>query len=267
MNVAAIFIKTYLREIAVLVTIVVLVSSFSTLAFVENQTTSDDGILKAAIIDQLYDGIPNPNFQQNATKYFETAGYEVDLYTTKDITVDFYKKLPSMDYQFIVIRSHAVEYLPKFSSEALFTGEEYSAKKHSADQLSGHLGKAVPLNATQIKEIGWENLSNQTYFVIGSKFVDEKMVGEFPGSVIVLAGCDTTTSKLLSQALLDRGASAVVGWDDTVLSTQNDKVVLALLEKMLVNGEEVPEAVSSVTFEFGLHLDPVGLRYYTMDAI
>ncbi len=267
MNVTAIFIKTHLREIAVLATVVVLVSVFSAQAFVENQTTLDDGILNAAIIDQLHDGMPNTDFQQNATEYFKTAGYDVDLYTTKDITVDFYKKLPSMDYQFIVIRSHATAYLPMFSSEALFTGEMYSTKKHSADQLSGHIWKAVPYNATQIKKIGWENLSNQTYFVIGSKFVDEKMVGEFPGSVIVLAGCDTTRGKLFSQALLDRGASAVVGWDNTVLSTQNDKVVLALLEKMLVNGEEVPEAVSSVTFEFGLHQDPVGLRYYTMDAI
>ena len=267
MNIAAIFIKTYLREIAVLVTAVILVSVFSTLAFVENQTTSDDGILKAAIIDQLYDGIPNPNFQQNATKYFETAGYEVDLYTTKDITVDFYKKLPSMDYQFIVIRTHSLENLPEFSSSALFTGEKYSTKKHSADQLSGHLWKAVPYNAAEVKKIGLENLSNQTYFVIGSKFVDEKMVGEFPGSVIVLAGCDTTSGKLLSQALLDRGASAVVGWDDIVLSNQNDKVILAFLEKMLVNGEVVPQAVNSVTFEFGLHQDPVGLRYYTMKTI
>jgi len=56
MNVTAIFIKTHLREIAVLATIVVLVSVFSAQAFVENQTTLDDGIPKAAILDQLHDG-------------------------------------------------------------------------------------------------------------------------------------------------------------------------------------------------------------------
>jgi len=267
MNVAAIFIKTYLREITILATVVVLVSVFSTLAFVENQTTLDDGMPKAAIIDQLYDEIPNLDFQQNVTEYFKTAGYEVDLYNTKEITVDFYKELPSMDYEFIVIRSHATANLTKFSSEGLFTGEIYSSKKHSADQLSGHIGKAIPFRGEVIKEIGLENLANQTYFVIGSKFVDEKMVGEFPGSVIILAGCYTTKSDNLSQSLLDRGASVVVGWDNTVLSSQNDKVILVLLEKMLVNGEAVPEAVSSVTNEFKLQHDSVHLNYNTMGAI
>jgi len=267
MNVTTIFIKTHLREIAVLATAVVLVSVFSAQAFVENQTTLDDGIPKAAILDQLHDGIPNPDFQQNATEYFETAGYDVDLYTTKDITVDFYKKLPSMDYEFIVIRSHATGQMFKFSSSALFTGEKYSPNKHSADQLSGHLANAVPYNANEKKQIGLENLANQTYFAFGYKFVDEKMVGEFPGSVIVLAGCYTTSSELLPQSLLDRGASVVVGWDNTVSAAQSDKVILAFLEKMLVNGEVVPEAVSSVTNEFSLHLDPVGIRYYPMGAI
>jgi len=267
MNIAAIFIKTYLRGIAVLATTVVLVSVFLTLAFVENQTTLDDGIPKAAIIDQLYDGIPNPDFQQNATEYFKTAGYEVDIYNTKDITVDFYKELPSMDYEFIVIRSHATAFYFKYASEALFTGEKYSPKKHSADQLSGHIGAASTFRVGTMKNMSPEKVANQTYFVIGSKFVDEKMVGEFPGSVIVLAGCYTASSELLSQSLLDRGASVVVGWDNIVLSRQNDKVILALLEKMLVDGEVVPEAVSSVTNEFRLHLEPEGLRYYTMDAI
>ena len=239
----------------------------STLIFFESQTIFDNGISKAVIIDQLHDEIPNPDFQQNATDYFKTAGYEVDLYTTKDITVDFYKELPSMDYEFIVIRSHATGYSSIFSAEALFTGEKYSTKKYSADQLSGHLGKAVPINANLIKNMSQQNLANQTYFVIGSKFVDEKMVGEFPGSVIVLAGCYTTSTNLLSKSLIDRGASVVVGWDNTVLSDQNDKVILSFLEKMLVKGEVVPEAVSSVTNEFRLYLDPVGLRYYPMGAI
>ncbi len=267
MNGAAIFIKTYLRGIAILATTVVLISVFSALAFVDNQTTLDDGVPKAAIIDQLHEELPNPDFQQNATEYFETAGYDVDLYTTKDITVDFYKKLPSMDYEFIVIRSHATGQMFKFSSSALFTGEKYSPNNHSADQLSGHLANAVPYNEIQKKEIGLENLASQTYFAFGSKFVDEKMVGKFPGSVIVLAGCYTTSSKLLSQSLIDRGASVVVGWDNTVRVDQSDKVILAFLEKMLVDGEVLPEAVSSVTNEFGLYLDPVDIRYYTMDAI
>jgi len=267
MNGAAIFIKTYLRGITVLATAVVLISVFSTLAFVENQTTLDDGIPKAVIIDQLHDELPNLIFQQNATEYFETAGYDVDIYNTKDITVDFYRELPSMNYEFIVIRSHATAFYFKYASEAIFTGEKYSPKKHSVDQLSGHIGPAAPLNVAEINKMSQDIVDSQTYFVFGSKFVDEKMVGKFPDSVIVLAGCYTTNSEILSQSLIDRGASVVVGWDDNVVPRQNDSVILALLEKMLVDGEVLPEAVSSVTNEFRLYYSPAGLRYYPMDAI
>ena len=257
-----IFIKKYLRVIAVLATVVVLVSVFSAQAFVGNQPTSDDVVLKAAIIDQLYDDIPNQYFQTNVTEYFETAGYEVDLYTTKDITIDFYKELPSMDYQFIVIRTHASGQMSKLSSVGLFTGEKYSTNKHSVDQLSGHIGQAAPYSGSRIEKMSQDNLANQTYFAIGPKFVDEKMVGEFPDSVIVLAGCYTASSDRLSQSLIDRGASVVVGWDNNVLADQNDEVTLAFLEKMLVNGEGVPQAVSSVTNEFSLNEEPVHLRYF-----
>jgi len=266
MNLAAIFIKTYLREIAVLATAVVLVSVFSTLAFVENQTTSDDVISKAAIIDQLHDDFPNQSFQQNLTEYFETAGYDVDLYITKDITVDFYKELPSLNYEFIVVRTHGLGFGSVEKSASLFTGEKYELYKHTKEQLAYQIGKGVPYSFDEAKKIDNENMSNQTYFVMGSKFVDELMVGEFPDSVIVLAGCDTMSNQLLSQSLIDRGASVVVGWDNTVLSDQNDIVTLAFLEKVLVNSEEVSEAVSSVMNEFSNYLDPISLKYYPMDA-
>ena len=41
----------------------------------ENQ----DKILRAVIIDQLSEEIPNENFQKKAIKIFEDAGYKVDL--------------------------------------------------------------------------------------------------------------------------------------------------------------------------------------------
>jgi len=265
MKIAALFIKTYLREITILATVVVLVSVFSTLAFVESQTTLDNKISKAVIIDQLHDDMPNPDFQQKAIEYFETAGYEVDIYTTKDITVDFYKELPSMNYEFIVARTHGLGFGTVEKSASLFTGEKYELYKHTQEQLAYQVGKGVPYSYSESKKISNENLSNQTYFVLGSKFVDELMVGEFPDSVIVLAGCDTMSNGLLSQSLIDRGASVVVGWDKTLLNTQNDRVTLAYLEKVLVNGEEVTEAVSSVMNEYSTYLDPISLKYYPMD--
>ena len=93
------------------------------------------------------------------------------------------------------------------------------------------------------------------------------MIGEFPDSVIILAGCDTTSSERLSQALVDRGASVVVGWSDTVLYDKNDTLILALMQKVLVNGEDVSAAISSVKEQFSHYLDPINLKYYPEDSV
>ena len=73
---------------------------------VEANNIQTESIPKAAIIDQLHDDIPNILLQQKATELLAAAGYEVDLFTTKDITLDFYKRLPSMNYDLAMIRTH-----------------------------------------------------------------------------------------------------------------------------------------------------------------
>ena len=72
---------------------------------VEANNIQTESIPKAAIIDQLHDDIPNILLQQKATELLAAAGYEVDLFTTKDITLDFYKRLPSMNYDLVMIRT------------------------------------------------------------------------------------------------------------------------------------------------------------------
>src|SRR6267143_7201027 len=95
---------------------------------------------RAAIIDQLYDDYPNLYFQETAKKDLQYAGYTVDLYTTKNITVGFYKTLPLMEYKFIVIRSHASLSLTnstKPTSADIFTGEKYQPDKYTLEQIQG----------------------------------------------------------------------------------------------------------------------------------
>jgi len=195
----------------------------------------DDGILKAAIIDQLHEEIPSQNFQDTANEYFTNAGYEVELFTTKDITVDFYKKLPSMGYDYIVIRSHALSGRTAEDSPKLYTGEKYTTDKYVNEQLFGiidgaYLNPRTNIHATvdvsDLQETGqvvfsmrnssqannWgARVTTDEYFVIGAKAVDELMVGKFPGSTIILGGCDTASSSVLADSLLKKGASAVVG--------------------------------------------------------
>jgi len=75
------------------------------------------------------------------------------------------------------------------------------------------------------------------------------MVGKFPSSTILLGGCNTMTNPSMAKALVERGASMVVGWDDAVGSFDNDETMLLVLQKTLVEGQNIEDAIDSVSEE------------------
>jgi len=217
----------------------------------ENENASFTKIPKAAIIDQLHNDMPNEDYQKRLTEYLETAGYEVDLYTTDAITVNFYKRLPAMNYEFIVIRSHALGPGVIEDSATLFTGEKYTEEKHLQEQLSGLVGIGIPFRPHHVEQRGGaEFFSDFRYFVIGSQLIDEKMIGSFPGSTIILGGCDTQEETLLANSLLRRGASEIVGWNGLITAHDNDEIILELLEEVLINGVTMDEAVQLIMIDY-----------------
>jgi len=149
-----------------------------------------------------------------------------------------------------VVRSHSVAAGTIEESASMFTGEIYSESKYLQEQLFGQIGKAVPFLPSEVEEIGWSPLVNKTYFVMGSKFVDELMVDSFSGSVIILGGCDTASCNVLARSLLKRGASEIVGWDGLVGSRDNDRGMLLLLEKILLEDVPTSKAVEMVMEDF-----------------
>ena len=212
-----------------------------------NQSTSQ---LKAVIIDQLHDQLPNYDFQSNATRMLQDAGYQVDLYTTKDITVEFYKNLPSMNYNFILVRTHGSEGNPDEEEypTRLFTGEKYATEKYILDQLSEQVGYGFPFydeQANKLQERG-EDPFDYTYFTIGAKLVKEGMVGTFPDSIIIVGGCQSARSHDLMESLIRRGADHVLGWDATIGTIDNDKAMTLLLEDFLVNNVTLYDAVAKI---------------------
>jgi len=260
---------------AVVVAFSVIITSSMQENYPQNETNSYDGPPRAAIIDQLNDDIPNEYFQNKATEYLETAGYQVELFTTQQLTVDFYKKLPTMNYEFIVFRTHAIGNDGPDPTEkvkvSLFTGEKYRDDKYITEQLSGQISKGAPfMNRVVDVSIDLSELgnSNQTsvevvtpwnpidesnpYFLIGSKYIDEIMEGKFPNSVLVLGGCSTLSNPTLANSLINRGASSIVGWDNLVGSVNNDLVILAFLKNHLINNMEIQDAVESAMEEYSL---------------
>jgi len=210
----------------------------------------DSGSPKAVIIDQLHNELPNEDFQNNVTQYLTGSGYSVDLYTTDEITIDFYKKLPAMNYEYIVIRTHALGEGMVDNSASLFTGEKYSEHKYIKEQFLGHIGQGVPILYGEMKNLSGDDIMDKSYYVVGSKFVEEFMVGSFPNSTIILAGCETAKDSKLANSFLKRGATEVIGWTGLVGSYRNDLDVLDLMNKTLVNDVEIKDAVSLVMKEY-----------------
>lgn len=256
----------------------------------EPDNSNNDGVLRAAIIDQLHDEMPNLVFHQIATTFLEDAGYQVDIITTKDITVDFYKNLPQRNYDFVVVRSHATDEQGS-ESVVLFTGENYTEEKYVSEQLFGYVKRATPLLEIAYKmddkeDSEWtivndtyrvltfpamplDNTSKE-YFAISPKLVDELMVGQFSQTTFILGGCDTMSNPSMAKALIKHGASNVIGWDDAIGSADNDRIMLILLENILVNNMEIDDAVDSVMSKNIIREMmpfPANLKYYSSDSI
>ena len=228
------------------------------------QLETYDGPPRALIIDQLYDQMPNEVFHTKATEYFEAAGYTLDIVTTKDVTVDFYKELPKMNYKFVVVRTHGAE---NSEDVVLFTGERYSEEKYIQEQLLGQVQKAAPLRDISYKVDGsesadWKIINETTkvlttsvkptdqtkdeYFAIGSNLVNHGMNGKFDDTIFLLGGCNTLSNPSLAKALTDKGASLVVGWDNTVGNWDNDYGLLFFLEHSLVKNEQIDQILNKL---------------------
>jgi len=232
----------------------------------EAENLAYDGPPKAAIIDQLYDEIPNENFHQKATEYLEAAGYEVDIFTTKDVTLGFYKTLPEKNYKIVVVRTHGVTD-PGNEKSLIFLGERYSEDQYITEQLLGNVEKATPFLELAFAQNDEESsqwvivndtyrykktpakvtaTSSDEYFAIGPKFVNDVMSGEFSDTIFVLGGCSTVKNPFLAKSLINRGASFVVGWDDTVGSGDNDMIMLEILREISLEGAEMSDVVNEI---------------------
>jgi len=234
----------------------------------EAQVLSYDGPPQALIIDQLYYDFPNEDFHNKATKYFQAAGYDVDIITTEDVTVDYYKNLPSMHYEFIVIRTHGADN-EDGSEVVLFTGEKYTEQKYIQEQLFGQVKKATPLlevayNIESNQESNWiivndtyrymsspavvTTYSENAFFAISPKMI-ESMQGKFNDTIFMLGGCNTLSNPSLAKVLVEHGASEVFGWDDSVGNVDNDYAMLYFLEQYLINdfqSEQIIENLSEI---------------------
>jgi hypothetical protein len=215
---------------------------------------------KAAIIDQLYPLEPNQAFIDKATEILESSGFKVEIYRGDDITVDFYRNLPTLGYKLIIFRSHSglqtgTVHLGSGDEPIrrtyLFTNEPYSITAQIGDQLSNRLAK-VRID----DNFPWE-------FGISPDFVRQSMRGNFDHTVVIMMGCYTSYIDDLAQSFIEKGASAYTGWDAFVGLDYVDNATVTLLDSLFSNKVSLDAAERDTMQEKGA--DPTWgakLKYY-----
>ena len=199
----------------------------------------------AAIVDQLSLSTPNREFVAEAARLLEEAGYHVDYFPGEEVTVDFYRNLPTLHYDLIVFRVHVgltrrvdsatgkVTW-PEYVS--IFTGEPFTTRFKYPRQ---GVGEGVPYGG------------GPPMYAITLGFVEHIMKGRFDDTLIVMMGCDGLRTEQTARAFLSKGARAYVAWSDAVSASHTDYATGRLLDRLLAQRLPLEEAVTETAAEVG----------------
>ena len=219
----------------------------------------------AVIVDQLALTSPGPGFVSSATATLQAAGYTVDYIPSEQVTVDFYRDLPAQGYGLVIVRAHSgfalrdpaalTEELRGQGETFLFSSEPYSEERYQQDQAKRRLSIAFyfdPTGAEQDLDALLAAFSSlPRYFGIKPGFIQSSARGRFPGSTVILMGCNGLSTDALAKAFVAKGARAVAGWDDLVTAEHTDRVTSVLLDHLLIDNLPLDTAVAQTASELG----------------
>jgi hypothetical protein len=195
---------------------------------------------KAAIVDHLSMSWPNPTFVKECKAILEGAGFAVDYYQGEEVTVAFYRMLPTYGYKVIILRVHSA-YIPEYLSLAMFTSEPYSKQRYLYEQLRNRVASGY---------IEPYRKGDPRYLVITDKFVRFSMEGAFNDALIIMMGC-TGIKECAATAFLQKGAKVYIGWDGPVSAGQTDRATIRFLNHFLVERQTIAKAVGQTMAEVG----------------
>jgi hypothetical protein len=213
---------------------------------------------RAVIVDQLSSIQENEGFITEVTKELEDYGFTVDLYQGNEITVEFYRQLPTRGYKLIIFRAHSgllAHDEQVIVKTTLFTNEEYSQSKYVYEQLDNRLlmarvGEGYPM-----------------VFGIPPEFIRGSMKGKFDDSVIIMMGCSGLYLSDLAEAFVDKGASLYLAWSGSVELNYVDEATPYLINQLCSGNLTIKEAVNSTMDVNGIGPDPEHkswLKYYPL---
>ncbi len=180
------------------------------------QPPDHTGNATAAIIDQLSASFQeNEQFTANVTGALEDYGFDVDVYQGGNITVDFYRQLPTYGYKLIVFRAHSgilEQDGEVMVRTVLFTNERYSESRYTLEQVYGQLTMGGACQGCPMM-FGITPEFVRAQGVVGQA---TDMEGRFDDTVIIMMGCSGIALPDLAEAFIDKGASIYLAWDRSV---------------------------------------------------
>jgi hypothetical protein len=208
------------------------------------------------IVDLFYSS--SPQFTDEVTAFLGSKDITTNMFKDANITVDFYRQLPTYGYSLIVLRVHAgvLESDPT-KPTFLFTEEPYNTHEYIVEQFSGQVksGKINP-----------DNSAEEPVFTIGPDFV-RSMSGHFNDSIIILSSCLGLYTPQLAQAFIDQGAKAFISWDEKVGLAHTDEACMVLLHSLIEEEMTISEAVDKAMTDVGPDTAYTSvLRYYPQEA-
>ena len=198
----------------------------------------DDSGPKAAIIDQLAVMEPNQEFIEQVTTELETCGFEVDVYSGEEVSVELYRQLPQYGYKLIIFRAHAGLLQAEENSEVvgvkqatyLFTAEEYRPTRYVREQLDDQILPAEMETDFPL------------VFAVNSKFALESMEGSFDDTLIIMMGCSCSYLEDMATAFTLKGASTYMGWNGSVSLDYVDRAAADFITNLCSGNMTVNEA-------------------------
>jgi hypothetical protein len=208
-----------------------------------SETVFNPGEKKAVIIDGLSPTHENKTFWRTANDMLEQAGYENHYYQGGGFsdTVSFYRSLPTRGFEIIILRVHSATN-PENGELAIFTNERWSDTKASTTYLNDILNDR--LARVRVEE------DSPSYFGITSNFV-KAMNGRFDNTIIIMMGCDGLKTERMAEAFIQKGAKTYIGWDGPVTPQYVDEATTKLLEHLVLEKQDIAQAVSKTFEEVG----------------
>ncbi|MGD0027307.1 MAG: hypothetical protein ABSC91_00010 [Candidatus Bathyarchaeia archaeon] len=195
---------------------------------------------KAAIIDQLSSSYltsssrsVNQTFINETRTLLYTHFPEVDYYSD-NATVDNYKNLPSDGYKLIIWRAHSAK-----DESGKFIAISTSENNGTSDYPQYSNGELT---------LCYIQPDPTFYFAITPKFITEVMSGRFDDTVIILMTCNGLEGGYTktAEALEEKGAKAIISWDNWIEASNNDGATALLLNYLINENNTIQQAVAKI---------------------